>query len=74
MMITFENAVRAMMENPNDVLMEKITRRFDQKKADFRYAVKSTHFFGVDTMDTELTRRRDLERHTKVRVKGQRQG
>jgi hypothetical protein len=69
MTITFENAVRAMMENPNDVLMEKITRKFDQKKMDFRQTVNASHQQGMDTMQLELTRRIDLLKHTKVHNK-----
>lgn len=69
MMTTFENAIRAMMENPNDVLMEKITRKFDQKKMDFRQTVNSNHSQGMDTMELELTRRIGLEKHRKIHNK-----
>ena len=69
MMTTFENSVRAMMENPNDVLMEQITRKFDQKKMDFRQTVNSSHSRGMDTMELELTKRRDLQKHSKTHGK-----
>ena len=69
MMTTFENSVRAMMENPNDVLMEQITRRFDQKKMDFRQSVTSSHSRGMETMEMELTRRRGQQKLAKTHTR-----
>ena len=35
MSITFENAIRAMMENPNDVLMEKALKKYSEIESQF---------------------------------------
>jgi len=69
MATTFENSIRAMMENPNDVLMEKITRKFDEKRMDFRQTVHASHSEGMNTLERELQKRKECHRRMMAHTK-----
>ena len=69
MATTFENSIRAMMENPNDVLMEKITRKFDEKKMAFRSSVYASHSQGMNSLERELQKRKETHRQTVAHTK-----
>jgi hypothetical protein len=62
MAITFENAVRTMVENPNILLMNEATKRFKLKEIEFYKSVTSDHEDDVHDIYDDIQRRKDIEK------------
>jgi len=62
MSITFENAVRSMMENPNDVMMAHATRRFQERKRQLRLSASVGLNDELEEMQNDLQRRKQMDR------------
>lgn len=65
MSITFENAIRSMVENPNDLLMARATAHFTQKNDSFRESVSSGHSATMSALQFELQRTKQIARQKK---------
>ena len=69
MLTSFEISMRAMMENPNDVLLQPITRKFDKKKNDFCQSISKSQIREMNTMQTEFTKMKDLQKKSRIHNK-----
>lgn len=60
--VTFENAIRSMVDNPNDIMMDRTVERFQDKKGQFRDSVSMSHSDLVSALQSERLRMRDISR------------
>lgn len=60
MSITFENAIRQMVENPNDLLMAKATKHFIDMNESYRESVKLSQTAQLNEMNFELQRAKQI--------------
>ena len=62
---TFENTIRTIMENPNDVMMDKVLQRYKEKKTELRQTVSFGYSNLMGEMQTELQRQREIAKQRK---------
>ena len=62
MSVTFENAIRAMVENPNDILMEHATNRFSKMTESFHDDLTRSYSQQMSEMRYELKRTKEIEK------------
>ena len=62
---TFENTIRTIMENPNDVMMDKVLQRYKDRKTELRQTVSFGYSNLMGEMQTELQRQREIAKHRK---------
>jgi hypothetical protein len=67
MSTTFENTVRAEMENPNEYLLAKATKRYKEIGEDFRSSASNNHSTMFDTMARDMEKDKDASRYRKER-------
>ncbi len=65
MSITFENAVRGMVDNPNDILMEKATKHYIEMDDSFRETVSIGHMSDINSLQYDLQRLKEVSRQRK---------
>ena len=65
MAATFENSMRGIMENSNDLLMESTTRRFRDRSTEFRNTVSLGYSLSMDAATDEIQRKKEIHRHRK---------
>lgn len=66
---TFENAIRAMVDNPNDVLFRKKQKEFDNMSKSFKDSVSSAHSLQLDDIALEIRRNKELTKQRKKHEK-----
>jgi hypothetical protein len=62
MSATFENAMRSMVENPNDILMERATHKFSKMTETFHESVSNSYSHQMSDIRYELQRTKEIER------------
>ncbi len=62
MSATFENAIRSVVENPNDLLMERATHKFSNMTSTFRQSVSESYSNQMSDIKYELQRTKEIER------------
>lgn len=62
---TFENTIRTIMENPNDVMMDKVLQKYKDKKTELRQTVSFGYSNLMGEMQTELQRQREIAKQRK---------
>lgn len=65
MTTTFENAVRATIENPNDLMMEKTLQKYKDKKTESRQSASFVHSQTLNTLADEVLVKRSIDRQRK---------
>lgn len=62
---TFENAIRGMVENPNDVLYKKTQGTYDTMSVTFKDSVSTAHSLQLDDIAIDIQRNKELNRQRK---------
>lgn len=66
---TFRTALRALVENANDVMMGKHLEKYQSNKSDFRESVTLGHMTGLSLLDSYVQKTKQLKMYQKAHDK-----
>ena len=62
---TFQTSIRALMENPNDVMMANATKKFNDKMMEFRQSISMGHSMQLTSIEREVQQTKVVSHYRK---------